>query len=299
MEIVHWLHQVFGGRAEPLFLGITYLGSSATLWAVIVLGYWLFDPRLARRLGVVLALSEVSNQLLKSAFGSSRPYDLDTELSSDLARRTGGGHGFPSGHAQNNAAFWFSLGFCFRRRWVWGLAFFAVAAVALSRLVLGVHMPVDVVGGVILGSLIAWLGSRMPLLTFEVPRRVWGPGIAAAGLALSFLGIMNPRALALLAAVLLSRPAFVPPRTWGRRLAMALGGIACLAAGYALIGWLPGRLAPRWPESPAGAYLIMLALAWVALEGWPRLWERIERSPHPRPLSHRPWGGDGRGGLGG
>src|SRR5919106_6678137 len=145
MEIVHWLHQIFGGRAEPLFLGITYLGSSAVLWAVIILWYWLFDPRLARRLGVVLALSEVSNQLLKGAFGSSRPYDLDTDLSSDLARRTGGGHGFPSGHAQNNAAFWFSLGFCFRRRWVWVLAFFAVTAVALSRLVLGVHLPVDVV----------------------------------------------------------------------------------------------------------------------------------------------------------
>jgi membrane-associated phospholipid phosphatase len=278
MEIVQWLHHVFGGRAEPLFLGITYLGSSAVLWAVIILWYWLFDPRLARRLGVVLALSEVSNQLLKSAFGSSRPYDLDAGLSSDLARRTGGGHGFPSGHSQNNAAFWLSVAFCFRRRWLWGLAFCMVAAVALSRLVLGVHMPVDVAGGLIIGALIAWVGSRMPLPGFDVPRRVWGPVIVLAGLGLSFLGIMNPWALALLAAVLLARPDFVPPQSWGRRLAMAAGGIACVAAGYFLIGWLPGRLAPGWPESPAGAYLTALVLAGVALEGWPRVWQRYQ--PH-------------------
>jgi len=280
MEIVHWLHQVFGGRAEPLFLGITYLGSSAVLWAVILLWYWLFDPRLARRLGVVLALSEVSNQLLKSAFGSSRPYDLDDALSSDLARRTGGGHGFPSGHSQNNAAFWFSLGFCFRRRWVWALAFFAVAAVALSRLVLGVHMPVDVVGGVIIGSLIAWLGSRMPLLSaqnHEVPRWVWELAALLGGMTLSILvPEINPAALGLLVVCLSTLPGYVPPRTAGRRLAMAAGGSICMAAAYFVIVWWPDSRHPG-PEPPLFVYLESLTLACVALYFWPWLWRRIER----------------------
>jgi membrane-associated phospholipid phosphatase len=280
MEIVHWLHQIFGGRAEPLFLGITYLGSSAVLWAVIILWYWLFDPRLARRLGVVLALSEVSNQLLKGAFGSSRPYDLDTDLSSDLARRTGGGHGFPSGHAQNNAAFWFSLGFCFRRRWVWVLAFFAVTAVALSRLVLGVHMPVDVVGGVIIGSLIAWLGSRVPLPGSEIhPVPLWAWEILAflGGMTLSiFVPEINPAALALLVVCLLMQPVFLPPRTAGRRLAMAAGGLICLAATYFLLVWWPNRRNPG-PDAPWVVYLDSLTLACVAFYFWPWLWRHIER----------------------
>jgi len=276
METVRWLHQLFGGQAYPFFLGITYLGSSVFLWPVILLWYWLFDPRLARRLGLVLAMSVVINQLLKTAVGSSRPYDLDDELASETARRTGTGHGFPSGHTQNTATFWPSVALCLHRRWLWGLAAFLILAVGISRLALGVHLPGDVIGGAVFGLVIAWVGSRMPARPENAPRSAWAPLPVIAGLGLSFLDAIRPEALALLVAFLLVRPDFVAPRTWRRRLLMAAGGIACVGLAGFLLLWLPEKAAETWAAAPAVAYLGALAVAWVALEGWPRLWMRFD-----------------------
>lgn len=65
------------------------------------------------------------------------------------------GNSFPSGHAANN----FSLAttvFLFYRRWGW-LCFFPAALVAWSRIYVGSHWPLDVLGAAILGAGITWL----------------------------------------------------------------------------------------------------------------------------------------------
>jgi hypothetical protein len=222
-------------------------------------------------------MSIVINQLLKTAVGSSRPYDLEEGLASETARRTGMGHGFPSGHTQNTATFWPSVALCFHRRWLWGLAAFLILAVGVSRLILGVHLPADVIGGAVFGLVIAWVGSRMPARPESAPRSAWAPLPVVAGLGISFLGAIRPEALALLVAFLLVRPEFSPPRAWRRRLLMAAGGLACAGLAGFLLLWLPEKAAESRAAAPAVGYLGALAVAWVALEGWPRLWMHLDR----------------------
>lgn len=280
METVRWLQHFFGPGSHSAFFAVTWLGASAVLWALLALYYWLADPLFARRLGVVFALSIVTNQALKSIVGSDRPYDLDAALSSESARRTGEGHGFPSGHSQQAATFWLAFAFRYGQLWLWLLALLLVALVGLSRLVLGVHMPVDVIGGFVFGAAFAWMAgsSKVPIASPARARRIWAPVLVVGGLALSFLGAIEPRALGLLAGCFLAIPACEPPQSWSGRLTLAGGGIAVLLLLGGALAWAEGRLLADAPFLPATAFARYLLLTLVAAEWWPRLWSRTVRS---------------------
>ncbi|HEX2223576.1 MAG TPA: phosphatase PAP2 family protein [Thermoanaerobaculia bacterium] len=265
MEGVRWLQQLFGPDAYPWFLVLTYFGSSAVLWGLIGILYWLVSPRLGRRLAVVVGLGFVVNQILKDVIETPRPYDLDPVLATRFAQSTGGGGGFPSGHTQNAATFWPALAVYFGRRWIWGVSLALIVAVAASRLYLGVHSPVDVIGGTVIGLLLALYSPA-----FDAPlprRRIWGAVVVAAGLGLSLVHF-DPRGLGFLAGVLVAAPAFRPPRTPGRGLVLGVGGALMLLLLHLAVREL---LPAAWRESPAGTYLRFLALTLFAAEAWPRL----------------------------
>lgn len=90
----------------------------------------------------------VLSYLLKSFIAAPRP---PTELHVSPT----GGYGFPSGHATSATVFWGAAAIwvpvsTLRRRV--GIAGLIVAVVALTRLVLGVHFLVDVLGGMLVGG---------------------------------------------------------------------------------------------------------------------------------------------------
>lgn len=80
--------------------------------------------------------------------------------------------GFPSMHVAGVAAFAFSLVFS-RLRLAMVCALAVMALVAWSRLLLGLHFPSDVLGGLVAGGLAAWLveGCAVVLRGWSVWRR--------------------------------------------------------------------------------------------------------------------------------
>ncbi|MCI5082900.1 MAG: phosphatase PAP2 family protein [Saprospiraceae bacterium] len=101
----------------------------------------------------------VSSKLIKKTVKRVRPCN-DTEIKAqvDLLVGCGGGYSFTSSHATNHFAVAVfiinTLGLLFRRiRWpflIWA------ATIALGQVYVGVHYPIDITVGAIIGSLIGW-----------------------------------------------------------------------------------------------------------------------------------------------
>ena len=224
---------------DALWLAITNLGRDEVFIVVLVLYTLLVSPRGGRNLGVMFALCYLTNTALKFGLNLPRPFTDHPELASAAAKATGPGPGLPSGHTQMGATLWLGLAAQQRRGWLWGLAAGVVALLAVSRLVLHVHFPSDVLVGLVLGTLFA-LGATLPLSTAGSGR--WLPALALLLLS-ALLPAYTPRevpvGLGLLAGFWALQPQFVPPRTWGGRLLVGVLGLALVLLVYFALGALP------------------------------------------------------------
>ncbi|MBB6098339.1 hypothetical protein HNR42_001764 [Deinobacterium chartae] len=270
MDTIAGIQQVLGPNWQSFFLFITQLGSDYAYIAVLTLYYWLVDPRMGRALGVFFGLSVTVNEALKPLLDLKRPYEVNPGIASEAARLTAGPlnehhPGFPSGHAQVTATLWLTMAWQQRRRWLWIVATVLVLLVSFSRLYLGVHYPIDVLAGLGIGVLLAWLAWRSGLLTVTAAL-AWGAVVVAL-----VVGSLLPewaRGLAIGSAFLVSRPTFDPPRSWPARIGVAAVGLIAVVAvflGSSLL--LPEEI----KRSGWGSFLRYFVLVLLATEGVPRL----------------------------
>jgi len=88
--------------------------------------------------------------LFKNLFHTLRPFDVFTNVHSLISES---GFAFPSGHATFYGALAVSIYFCHKKA---GHVFIIFALlIGIARIVAGVHSPIDILGGFVLGSLIA------------------------------------------------------------------------------------------------------------------------------------------------
>ena len=171
-----WLNSLVAGHATVISVikAVTWLGSSGVLWTLTGTAAVVLAIRRRWRLVIYLLVAGAGeltlDPVLKALVGRLRPV-----VAHPIAY--GNGDSFPSGHALGSFVCYGALFLVFlpATRGTWRRVFIVVictliAAIGISRLLLGVHYLSDVLGGWALG--VTWLG--LTAFAFELSRQATG-----------------------------------------------------------------------------------------------------------------------------
>lgn len=157
MPFLYWLQGLGEWLTIPMAI-FTFLGTEEFYLLFMPAVFWCFDAKLGFRLGVLLLSSAGINAMLKLIVGWPRPYWVREEV---LALSSNSDFGFPSGHAQNAVALWGRFAAARSARWASAAFGLLILLISLSRIYLGMHFPVDVLGGWIIGGAILVLSLKL------------------------------------------------------------------------------------------------------------------------------------------
>lgn len=134
-----WLH--------PFFVTITQLGNFTVLMALALGAFVYRKYTLVIRLLMSGSLAYLLTGVAKDLVGRERPPELITDI---VYRDIHRGAGFPSGHMALATALAFTLGYYIPKQYRF-ITPLIIIGVGLSRIYLGVHAPLDLLGGFAIG----------------------------------------------------------------------------------------------------------------------------------------------------
>ncbi len=162
----------------PMWL-LSAMGVAGSIWLALAAVMAAWQPRLraaAWQVVLAIALSQLLvDGVIKPAIGRQRPF-IAARSAAHVIGYLPQTASFPSGHAASAFAGAFVLGCAWphRRAWLFALA----AVIAFSRVYIGVHYPLDVAAGMLLGLGIgalvtggrAWYSWGSSVAPASVPR---------------------------------------------------------------------------------------------------------------------------------
>ncbi len=159
VALFYFLNQTI---SNPLFDKFFPFITEVKHWYLVYIIFWFIlvikGGRLGRLAGIgilllIAASDQISSSFLKNFFERIRPCNALPDVRI-LAGCTGS-FSFPSSHAVNNFAFAVYFSRLFPK---YKIPFYLIAVLAaLSRPIVGVHYPSDIIGGALIGSLIGYV----------------------------------------------------------------------------------------------------------------------------------------------
>lgn len=169
-QIQIWFQGLFDGAYgffDVFWSFITFFGQEMFMIIMLPIVYWALDKRAAVIIGCTSIVSMAINGAIKDIAKIERPISNENirfvEVDNMFVSTTTltESYSFPSGHAQLSSAIMFTSAFYLKNKKFWIIAVVMAVLVALSRVYLGVHWPLDVLVGSILGFVLAYGGYKL------------------------------------------------------------------------------------------------------------------------------------------
>lgn len=171
LKLMDTLSKILPEIIKLFALFFTEFGGQIILIGLIGVFYWCIDKQIGEEIGFIALFSLMINNILKGIFLEKRPYQhpgyehLQFKPGAD---GSSGSTSFPSGHSQNSATIYTTIFNKFKYKWLRIICIILMILVPLSRVILGVHFPHDVVVGSLLGIIISLLLIYL-LKHFNIP----------------------------------------------------------------------------------------------------------------------------------
>lgn len=183
MEFLYMLEKIRVPGLNEFMLAVTTLGEETAFLVIALVLFWCVDKYIGYYTLSVGFIGTIANQFMKLWFRIPRPWVLDPNFTIlEQAREAASGYSFPSGHTQSAFGTFGCIAYTTKNKTIRIFAITIPILVALSRMYIGVHTPLDVSVSVFVA--IALIIALRPIVLGS--NRKYMPGLFGGMLLLAF-----------------------------------------------------------------------------------------------------------------
>lgn len=160
VDLIEWLQKTIGSAGQAIAKALSFIGGETVMLLVLLIVLFCYKKESGKRCGFTIVAANMWFPMIKNIALRIRPYMAHperiealsiVEADADPMDVLQQGYSFPSGHSANAAAMYGSIAREIRKKWMWWLAVIVPLLIGLSRFVVGVHYPTDVLAGWLVG----------------------------------------------------------------------------------------------------------------------------------------------------
>jgi membrane-associated phospholipid phosphatase len=171
-SILRFFQSIQSPALDKFFTYVTMLGEQYFIILIVAWMYWNYSKKEGFILTFLFIVSSMLNIVMKAIVNTQRPFQKLDDFNAQRIH-TADGASFPSGHTQGAATLFISLAMVFKNKTFTTVAIILALLVAVSRMYLGVHWPIDVLGGLVLACLVVFVLYNYLHRLYETPSKFY------------------------------------------------------------------------------------------------------------------------------
>lgn len=159
IKVLQALQGIRNDYLTTFFIAITMVAEKFYMILFLAFIYWCIDKKKGMRLGFIVLFNGVINSVIKGIVKMPRPFEKG--VVSGIRVNTATGYSFPSGHTQTAVSFWMGIMLILKTKASIIVGCIMIALTAFSRMYLGVHWPMDVMGAILFGIIFTYFAEEI------------------------------------------------------------------------------------------------------------------------------------------